>query len=152
MGVHDGGDGVVVDVTITFGDVFDGGNGFFFGFVGEHGTEGAVADNTDVGEFGPVLFVDYKTAFVIDFEADVFETKASGIGTAPYGYKDNVGVELEDRSVDGILDSEEARFRARTYSFFLATFCSLNFDLDGLTAVITLENFCAQLEFHALLF
>lgn len=59
MGIHDARDGVVVDVAVAFGDVFDAGDGFFFGFVREHGAEGAVADDADVGEFGPVLFVDY---------------------------------------------------------------------------------------------
>lgn len=59
MGIHDAGDGVVVDVAVAFGDVFDAGDSFFFGFVREHGAEGAVADYADVGQFGPVLFVDY---------------------------------------------------------------------------------------------
>ena len=74
MGIHDAGDGVVVDVAVAFGYVFDAGDGFFFGFVREHGAECAVADDADVGEFGPVLFVDYEAAFVVDFETNVFET------------------------------------------------------------------------------
>lgn len=94
VGVHDAGDGVVVDVAVAFGDVFDGGDGFFFGFVCEHGAEGAVADYADVREFGAVLFVDYEPAFVVDFEADVFETETGGVGTAADGYEDDVGVEL----------------------------------------------------------
>ena len=109
MGVHDGRDGVVVDMTVTLGDVFDGGNGFFFGFVSEHGTKGTVADDADVRELGTILFVDYEAAFIVDFEADVFKTKASGVRAAPYGYKNNVGVELEDKSVDRIIYSEGDR-------------------------------------------
>ena len=96
MGVHDAGDGIVVDVAVAFGDVFDGGDGFFFGFVREHRAEGAVADYADVREFGPVLFVDYEAAFVVDFEADVFETEAGGVWAAANGYKDDVGVELRE--------------------------------------------------------
>ena len=94
MGVHDAGNGVVVDVAVAFGDVFDGGDGFFFGFVREHGPEGAVADYADVRELGPVLFVDYEAAFVVDFEADVFETETGGVGAAADGYKNDVGVKL----------------------------------------------------------
>ena len=96
MGVHDAGDGVVVDVAVAFGDVFDGGDGFFFGFVREHGAEGAVADYADVREFGAILFVDYEAAFVVEFEADVFETEAGGVGAAADGYEDDVGVELRE--------------------------------------------------------
>ena len=94
MRVHDGGYGVVVYMAIAFGDVFNGGDGFFFGFVGEHGAEGAVADDADVWLFGAVLLVDYEAAFVVDFEADVFETEAGGVRATADGYEDDVGVEL----------------------------------------------------------
>ncbi len=47
-----------------------------------------------MGKFGAILFVDYQTAFVIDFEADVFYAQAGSIGAAADGYKDNVGVKL----------------------------------------------------------
>ena len=94
MGVHDAGDGVVVDVAVAFGYVFDAGDGFFFGFVREHGAEGAVTDYADVRQFGPVLFVDYEAAFVVDFEADVFKAQAGGVRSATDGYEDDVGVEL----------------------------------------------------------
>lgn len=95
--VHDGGNGVVVDVTVALFDEFDGRDTFFFGFVGEHGAKGAVADDTNVREFRAVLFVDYETAFVVDFETDVFKTETGGVGAAPDGYKDDVCVELVDR-------------------------------------------------------
>ena len=94
MRVHDRGDGVVVDVAVALFDEFDGRDGFFFGFVREHGSEGAVADDADVRELGAVLLVDYETAFVVDFEADVFETETGGVRTAPDGYEDDVGVKL----------------------------------------------------------
>ena len=94
MRVHDGGNGVVVDVAVPLFHKFDSRDTFFFCFVCEHGTEGAVADDADVGELGAVLFVDYEAAFVIDFKTDVFETETGGVGTAPDGYEDNVRVEL----------------------------------------------------------
>jgi len=71
--VHDGRDGAVVDVAVAFGDVFDGRDGFFFGFVREHGAEGAVADDADVREFGAVFLVDHQPAFFVGLQADVFE-------------------------------------------------------------------------------
>lgn len=94
MCVHDAGDGAIIDVTVALFDILDRGNGFFFGFVGEHGAECAIADDTDVGEFGAVLLVDYEAAFVVDFEANVFEAKAGGVGAAADGDEDDVCVEL----------------------------------------------------------
>lgn len=96
MRVHDGGNGVVVDVTVALFDKFDGRDTFFFGFVCEHGAECAVADDADVREFGAVLFVDYETAFVVDFEADVFETETGGVRATADSYKNDVRVELEE--------------------------------------------------------
>lgn len=49
MGVDDAGDGSVVDVAVARLDVFYGCDAFFFGFVGEHGAEGYVADTADMG-------------------------------------------------------------------------------------------------------
>lgn len=94
MGVHDAGDGVVVDMAVAFGDVFDAGDCFFFGFVGEHGAEGAVADDADMGEFGAVLFVDDEAAFVVDFKTDVFEAETGGVGSTTDGDEDDVCVKL----------------------------------------------------------
>ena len=47
-----------------------------------------------MGQFGAVLLVDDETAFVVDFEADVFETETGGVGAAADGYEDDVCVEL----------------------------------------------------------
>ena len=57
--VHDRGDGAVIHVAVTFGDVFDGCDGFFFRLVGEHGAERAVTDNSDVRVFGTVLLINH---------------------------------------------------------------------------------------------
>ena len=96
MGVHDGGDGVVVDMAGALCDVFDCGDGFFLGFVGEHGAEGAVADDADVGQFGAVLFVDDEAAFVVEVEVEVFEAETRGVGAAADGDEDDVCFELDD--------------------------------------------------------
>lgn len=71
--VHDGRDRAVVDVPVAFRDVFDGCDGFFFGFVREHRAEGAVADDADVRELGAVFLVDDEAAFIVYFQPDVFE-------------------------------------------------------------------------------
>ena len=84
-------------MAVAFGDVFDRCDGFFFGFVREHRAEGAVADDADVGVFGPVFLVDDESALVVGFEADVFEAEAGGVGPAADGDEDDVGFEL-DRS------------------------------------------------------
>ena len=94
MRVHDRGDGVVVDVAEALFDVFDGRDTFFFRFVCEHGAKGTVAYYADVGDLRAVLFVDYEAAFVVDFEADVFETKTGGVGATANGYENDVCVEL----------------------------------------------------------
>ena len=94
MRVHDAGDSVVVYVSVALFHVFDCSDGFFFGFVREHRAECAVAYYADVREFGSVLFVDYEAAFVVDFEADIFETETGGVGAAADGYEDDVCVEL----------------------------------------------------------
>ncbi len=128
--VHDAGDGVVVDVTVASGDVFDAGDGFFLGFVREHGAEGAVAYYPDVGEFGPVLFVDYEAAFVVDLQADVLEPEPGCVGAAANGYEDDVCVQC----------------------FFFSAFRGFDFETNARAAGVTFEDFGIEFEFHALLF
>lgn len=94
VGVHDAGDGAVVDVAVVLGDVLDGGDGLLLGLVGKHGTEGAVTNHADVGYLGAVLLVDHETATVVGLEANVLETKTGGVGTAADGDQADVGVEL----------------------------------------------------------
>ena len=94
MGIHDRGNGAVVYMAMTFGDVFDRCDGLFFCFVSEHGAEGAVADDADVREFGAVLLVYDQTALVVDIEPNIFEAQAGGVGSAANGYQDDVGIEL----------------------------------------------------------
>ena len=69
MCVDDAGDGSVVDVPVARFDVFYGGDTFFFGFVGEHGTECDVADTADVGVGSAVFRVDDDTTFVVCFNS-----------------------------------------------------------------------------------
>ena len=64
--------------------------------MGEHGAEGAVTDDADVGQFGAVLFVDDEAAFVVEVEVEVFEAEAGGVGAAADGDEDDVCFELDD--------------------------------------------------------
>ena len=92
--VHDGGDGVVVYMPVGLGEVLDGGDGFFFAFVCEHGAEGDVADGADVRDLGAVFVVDDDAAFAVELEADLVEAEVLGEGAAADGYEGYVGVEL----------------------------------------------------------
>lgn len=86
MGIHDRGDGIVVDMAVAAFDVLNGRDAFLLGFVRQHGPEGAVADDTDVRNLGAVLLIDNKAAFVVDIKTNVFETEARGVCAAADGY------------------------------------------------------------------
>jgi hypothetical protein len=118
--------------------------------VREHGAEGAVAYYADVGKFCPVLFVDYEAAFVVDFEADVFETETSGVGAATNGYEDDVCVKLGSE-VSFALFLRMFVVVEIAYSLFFAALCSFDFELHALAASITFEYLGVKLELHALL-
>ena len=97
--VHDGWDGVVVDVTVVLGDEFDGCDGLLLGLVGKHRSECAVTDDADVWDLGAVFLVDDDAAAVVGLKADVLETKTGGVRATTNGDKDNVGVQLKIQSV-----------------------------------------------------
>ena len=65
----------------------------------EHGSEGAVADNSDVWEFSTVLLIDYDSTFIVDFKTDILETKTSGVGAATDSYKYDICVKLRTVSI-----------------------------------------------------
>lgn len=95
VGVHDAGDGAVVDVAVVLGDVLDGGNGLLLSLVGKHGAEGAVTDHADVRDLGAVLLVDHEAATAVGLKTDLLEAETSGVGTAADGNKADISVELE---------------------------------------------------------
>jgi len=129
VGVHNAGDGGVVDVAVTSLNVLDGGDGLLLGLVGQHGAESAVTDDTHVGNLGAVLLVDDETATVVLLDSNVLEVQALSVGLAADGDKDNIGVK-------GLL---------------LTTLGGLNVEADGSTADITGNNLGAGLELDALL-
>lgn len=129
VGVHNAGDGSVVNVAVASLDVFDGGNGLLLGLVSQHGTEGAVTDDADVGELGAVLLVDDKTATVVLLDSNLLQVQAFGVRATANGDQDNVGVQ----------------------NLLLATLGGLNVKGDGRTAVVTGDDLGAGLEFDTLL-
>lgn len=129
VGVHNTGDGGVVDVAVTSLDVFDGGNGLLLGLVGQHGTEGAVTNDTNVGELGAVLLVDDQTTTVVLLDSDLLQVQALGVGATANSDQDNVGVQ----------------------NLLLATLGGLNVKGDGSTAGVTGDDLGAGLELNTLL-
>lgn len=99
VGVHDGGDGVVVDVAVVLGQELNGSDGLFLSLVRKHGTESAVADDADVRDLGTVLGVDDQAAAVVGLQANVLETKTVGVRAAADRDKDDICVELKIKSV-----------------------------------------------------
>lgn len=129
VGVHDGGNGGVVDVTVALLDVLDGGNSLLLSLVGQHGTEGNITNDADVGDLGTELLVDDETTTVVLVNANVLNVKTVGVRATANGNENNIGIE-------GLL---------------LATLGSLNVEADGSTAVVTAHDLGVGLELDTLL-
>lgn len=95
VGVDDGGDDVVVDVTVTTVHVLDSGDTLLLGLVGQHGTVGDITDAANVGDRGAELRVDGDATALIDLDANVLETETLGVGLATNGDKDDISIQLE---------------------------------------------------------
>ena len=94
VGVHDGRDATVVDVTVTLLDVLDNSDGLLLSLVGEHGAERGVTDAADVGDLGAVLGVDDDTAALVELEANVLQAEALGVRSAADGDEDGLSLKL----------------------------------------------------------
>src|SRR5690349_2020081 len=93
MRVHDAGNGAIVDVAEALGNVFNAGDGFFFGFVCEHGTKRTVADDSNVWDFGAVFPVDYKPPTLIELETDVFDAQTRSVRSSANRNKADLSLE-----------------------------------------------------------
>ena len=129
VGVHDTGDGTVVNVAVALLDVLDGGNGLLLSLVGKHGTESAVTDHTDVRDLAAVLLVDHQAALLIRLNTGVLQAESFGVRTTANGNQDNISVQ----------------------SLLLATLGRFDAQSNGSTAVITLGDLGASLELDTLL-
>jgi hypothetical protein len=94
VGVHDAGDGAVVDVAVVLGDVLDGGDGLLLGLVGEHGAECAVSDHADVRDLGAVFLVDHETAGFVGLKTNLLEAETGGVRATADGDEADVRIEL----------------------------------------------------------
>lgn len=129
VGVHNAGDGSVVDVAVTSLDVLNGGDSLLLGLVSQHGAESAVTDDTDVGDLGAVLLVDDETTTVVLLDTDALEVQALSVGLAANGDEDDIGIE-------GLL---------------LTALGGLDVKTNGSTADITGDDLGVGLELDALL-
>ena len=92
--VHHRRDHAVVDVAVPLLDPLDGRHGLLLGLVREHGSEGHIADGSDVRGLGAVLRVDDDAAALVHLETNVLETEAGSVGSATDGDEDHVSIEL----------------------------------------------------------
>jgi hypothetical protein len=92
--VHNGRNRIIVDVSVTRLDDFDGGDTFFFSLVGQHGTECSVTDTLDSLDAGVELVVDNDTTSVVELDTDLFQSEVLGDRSSTDGYQDDVGFEL----------------------------------------------------------
>jgi hypothetical protein len=83
--VGDAGNGVVVDMAVAGDDLFDAGDAFFFGFMGEHGAGNDVANGVEAGHVGGEMFVDFDAAALVGFDGDLAEAELVGVGDATDG-------------------------------------------------------------------
>ena len=92
VGVHNGGNGTVVDVAVTLGEELDGGNTLLLGLVGEHRSESDVSNGSNVWDLGAELLVDDQAATLIGLETNVIQAKSGGVRSASNGDKDNISI------------------------------------------------------------
>src|SRR5690606_3946540 len=94
VGVHDAGDGVVVDVAHAGRDALDAGDALFLGLVGQHRAGDHVADGVHARHGRLVVPVHLDLPALVGFQADVLETQAVGVGPAPGGYQHAVALDV----------------------------------------------------------
>lgn len=93
--VDDGGDGVVVDVTVAGSNHLGNGKAFVFSLVGQHGTERSIANATYVGHVRLEFRVDNDPSTVVKFNTNVFQAQALSVRTTTNGNEDNIRFELQ---------------------------------------------------------
>lgn len=129
VGVHDRGDGGVVNVAVSGSNVLGGGNTLLLGLVGKHGAKGDISDASDVGLVGSVLLVDDDSALVVLLNTGSLEVQALGVGSSANGHEQNIGIK----------------------DLLVALLDVLDLDLDGLALHVSGKHLGAKLELDALL-
>src|SRR5688572_12757351 len=90
MGVHDAGNGIVIDVTVAGDKMFDAGDTFFLRFVRQHRAADDIADGEDAGGGGGEVIVNGDAAFVVELDVHGFEAELLRVGLAADGHQDAV--------------------------------------------------------------
>lgn len=106
VSVNDGGDGGVVNVSVTSLDDLDSCNTLLLGLVGKHGTESGVTDALDTLACGVVLVVNNDASTLVLLDSDSLEVEAAGDGSSADGNKNDIGIQLGLLAALGILDVE----------------------------------------------
>lgn len=94
VGVDDGGNGIVVDVTVAGGNHLRDSEALILGLVGKHRAKGGVTNAADVGDVGLELRVNNDATAVVELDTNVLETETLGVGATANGDKDDISVEL----------------------------------------------------------
>ena len=94
VGVHDGGDGCVVDMAVSLLDVLDNSYGLLLSLVGKHRAECYVTNTADVRELGAILGVDDDAATLVELKANVLEAEALGVRSAANGNENGLCLKL----------------------------------------------------------
>lgn len=94
VSVDDGGNSIIVDVTVTGSNHFRDGETFILGLVGQHGTESGITNAADVGDVGLELRVDNDAAAVVELDTNVLQAETLGVRATTNGDKDDIGFKL----------------------------------------------------------
>lgn len=92
--VHNGWDGIVVDVSVTGLQDFYGGNGLFFSLVRQHGAESGISDTLDTLDAGVELVVNDNSTSVVKLDTDFFQTEVLRDGSSTNRNQNDVGFKL----------------------------------------------------------
>jgi len=90
MSIDDGGNNIIVDMTVSSGDHLRNGETFIFSLVGQHRSKSNVTNASNVGDVGLELRVDDNATAVINFDTNILKAKALGEGTTTNGEKNNI--------------------------------------------------------------
>lgn len=94
MGVDDGRDGCVVDVSMASLEVLDSRDALLFCFVGQHRAKCRVTDAFDVWRRGVELTVHDDAVLLVELDTGGLQVQPLSIGSTSHSDQDNVGFDL----------------------------------------------------------
>src|SRR5439155_16587761 len=87
LGIDYTGNSIVVHMAVSGREEFRAGNAFLFGFVREHRSGNNVAYGIDALGAGGEVIVYGNKAFLVQFNAEVFQSELFGIWHTPYRHE-----------------------------------------------------------------